>query len=93
MKLGLIGVTILVSTGDDGVSGSNCLCEQTMDSTTNYATWSGVPFSGKGYFPSFPATSPYVVAVGATMGPQNGSPEVQCTVSNFFMEHLFNILP
>ena len=25
-------------------------------------------WSGMGYFPSFPATSPYVTAVGATMG-------------------------
>ena len=33
---------------------------------------------GKGYFPSFPATSPYVTAVGATMGPESGDPEIAC---------------
>ena len=33
---------------------------------------------GKGYFPSFPATSPYVTAVGATMGPESGMSEIAC---------------
>ena len=26
---------------------------------------------GQGYFPSFPATSPYVTSIGATMGPED----------------------
>lgn len=30
------------------------------------------------YNPVFPASSPYTTAVGATMGPQSGSPEVAC---------------
>ena len=38
----------------------------------------GTAWSGRGYFPSFPATSPYVTAVGATMGPESGNPEVAC---------------
>ena len=49
MKLGLVGGSIFVSSGDDGV--------------TNYATTS---VSGCGYNPSYPATCPYVTAVGAT---------------------------
>jgi len=31
-----------------------------------------------GYLPQFPATSPYVTAVGATMGPESGKTEVAC---------------
>jgi len=31
-----------------------------------------------GYYPQFPASSPYVTAVGATNGPQAGRPEVTC---------------
>jgi len=30
------------------------------------------------YSPQFPASSPYVTAVGATMGPESGNPEVVC---------------
>jgi len=56
-KLGLMGVTILYSSGDNGVAGSsgNCLNpngSQTADGTI--------------FNPSFPATCPYVTAVGAT---------------------------
>jgi tripeptidyl-peptidase-1 len=35
-------------------------------------------WSGKGYFPSFPATCPYVTAVGATMGPELKQTEIAC---------------
>ena len=31
-----------------------------------------------GYFPSFPATSPYVTAVGATMGGESGNTDIAC---------------
>eukprot|EP01031_Cornospumella_fuschlensis_P026060 gene26060-31467_t len=34
-----------------------------------------------GYFPSFPATSPYVVAVGGTMGPEDGTDFDEVTAS------------
>ena len=43
--------------------------------------WYGNPalsWTGNGYFPSFPATSPYVTSVGATMGPEVSSPEITC---------------
>ena len=39
-------------------------------------------WAGTGYFPSFPASNPYVTAVGATMGAGGavpvGKPEVAC---------------
>jgi len=50
LKLGLMGVTIFVSSGDDGVS--------SHEARTNA--------NDCGYEPSYPATSPYVTAVGAT---------------------------
>lgn len=61
-KLGILGVTLVVSSGDDGAQSSSA---------------SGYP-SRCGYVPSFPATSPYVTAVGATMGPESGTSEVAC---------------
>jgi tripeptidyl-peptidase-1 len=35
-------------------------------------------WTGQGYFPTFPATSPYVTAVGATQGPEAGHTEIAC---------------
>lgn len=61
-KLGILGVTLIVASGDDGALSSKA---------------SGNP-SKCSYAPSFPATSPYVTAVGATMGPEEGTPEVAC---------------
>jgi tripeptidyl-peptidase-1 len=51
MKLGVRGVTILASSGDDGAV-SPSAASNSMNC---------------GYNPSFPATSPYVTAVGGTM--------------------------
>jgi hypothetical protein len=50
IKLGVMGTTVLASSGDDGVSSSDAR---------------GNP-SSCGYSPLFPASSPYVVAVGGT---------------------------
>jgi len=64
MKLGVQGVSIFVSSGDDGAPGTGAR---------------GDP-SGCGYQPSFPATSPYITAVGATQGGvDNGGEEVACS--------------
>ena len=52
LKLAAQGVTIIAASGDDGVH-----CAQTFCS-------SSTPVCG--YYPSFPASSPYVTAVGAT---------------------------
>lgn len=81
MKLGLIGVTILAATGDDGVASrtqSTSQCKCTTDSSSNKFAWSGSSWSGQGYFPNFPCSSPYVTAVGATMGPNRGEEESTC---------------
>lgn len=96
MKLGLMGVTILVSSGDNGVLGygcksgcnsqyaasqTNCVCDLSSSSDSSY--WSGSnSWSGTGYAPKFPATSPYVTVVGGTSGPEKGSPEVAAQSNN-----------
>lgn len=66
LKLGVMGVTILVASGDDGAN---------SESSSNTCTCLLAP--------SFPATSPYVTAVGATMGSSNvvpnlGESEIAC---------------
>lgn len=50
IKLSMMGVTIFASSGDDGVAG--------------YAVRNLPELCG--YYPQFPASSPYVTAVGAT---------------------------
>jgi len=88
MKLAAMGATIVVATGNDGAStstGDSCQCG--ADSSSKGSSWyssggggagtkSG--WTGQGYFPYFPASCPYVTAVGATMGPENGNTEVAC---------------
>ncbi|KAG1804120.1 subtilisin-like protein [Suillus subaureus] len=71
-KLGLMGVTFLFSSGDEGVAGNtgNCL------NADGSQTWDGKIFN-----PSFPATCPYVTAVGATQvspGQNVWEPENAC---------------
>eukprot|EP00013_Stygamoeba_regulata_P020118 CAMPEP_0177647164 /NCGR_PEP_ID=MMETSP0447-20121125/10156_1 /TAXON_ID=0 /ORGANISM="Stygamoeba regulata, Strain BSH-02190019" /LENGTH=580 /DNA_ID=CAMNT_0019149735 /DNA_START=8 /DNA_END=1750 /DNA_ORIENTATION=+ len=61
-KLGLRRVTIMISSGDDGVA--------------NYGA-RGNP-DQCGFNPSYPASVPYITAVGATQGPEMGSGEVAC---------------
>lgn len=93
LKLSTMGVSVFVSSGDDGVAGDYCNtckpnrrstpmnCPCTADSGSSSGTqWrGGSSWSGQGYFPSFPATSPYVTAVGATQGPETDfGPEVAC---------------
>eukprot|EP01042_Synura_sphagnicola_P036587 gene36587-biopygen10786 len=63
LKVCAMGVTVLVGSGDDGAPGY-----PSSSSTTSSCT----------YDPLFPATSPYVTAVGATMGVESGSTEVAC---------------
>ena len=62
IKLGLMGVTIIVASGDDGAPGVAAIYNSSACS----------------YDPVFPASSPYVTAVGATMGLEKGSKEVAC---------------
>jgi len=65
-SLGASGVTIVVSSGDDGVANFGARSDK----------------SQCGFHPSYPATSQYVVAVGATKGPEAGQPEVACQSDN-----------
>jgi tripeptidyl-peptidase-1 len=59
MKLGLMGVTVLYSSGDNGVAGNGGEC---IDPTTGqYNSGSSGRFA-----PSFPGTCPYITSVGAT---------------------------
>ena len=63
-KLALRGVSVLASTGDDGVA------NQRAREDDGYC----------GFYPSFPASSPYVLAVGATRGPESHLPsEIVCS--------------
>ncbi|MCJ1462898.1 hypothetical protein MMC07_001502 [Pseudocyphellaria aurata] len=58
-KLGLAGTTVLYATGDFGVAGSRGRCVDPVTKTFNGGA--------NGLFnPSFPATCPYVTAIGAT---------------------------
>jgi len=66
LKLGTMGVTVLVSSGDDGAAGSGARYKK----------------SACGYSPSYPATSRYVTAVGATQGAESGSTETACMSDN-----------
>ncbi|KAF8302073.1 subtilisin-like protein [Clavulina sp. PMI_390] len=58
LKLGLLGVTFVFSSGDNGVAGNGDKC---IDAKTGEVTKSGTRFN-----PSYPGTCPYVLAVGAT---------------------------
>jgi len=62
-KLGLRGVSVIVSSGDDGVG--------------NNPIRNGKQFCG--WNPSFPASDPFVTTIGATQGPESGLPEIGCS--------------
>ncbi|OSX61657.1 hypothetical protein POSPLADRAFT_1040138 [Postia placenta MAD-698-R-SB12] len=71
-KLGLMGTTILYSSGDYGVAGNGGIC---LDSE-GYESYDGTVFN-----PSFPGTCPYVTSVGATQvnpGASVYEPESAC---------------
>lgn len=67
--LGAQGVTIFAAAGDDGVTGM-------WSGSTNIRSKDGTLYCG--YHSVFPASSPYVTAVGATQGPESGDLEVVC---------------
>ncbi len=62
IKLGVMGSTIVAASGDDGVVG--------------FLARQGA--SNCGYFPQYPASSPYVTAIGGTTGVENDLPEIAC---------------
>ncbi|KAH9902554.1 subtilisin-like protein [Cubamyces lactineus] len=72
-KLGLMGVTILISSGDFGVSGRAGVCLDPTGQPTSNGTGS--------FAPSFPCGCPYVTSVGATQinpGAKVTDPESAC---------------
>ena len=88
MKLGLQGTTILYSSGDYGVAGNGGQCIA-PDGTYNDGT------SGR-FNPSFPATCPYVTAVGATQivpGASVTAPEEACETVIFSGGGFSNVFP
>lgn len=56
-KLGLMGTTVLYSSGDNGVAGNSGVCLNADGTQSSSAT---------GFNPSFPGTCPYITSVGAT---------------------------
>lgn len=62
LKLSAMGVTIVASSGDDGVH------DRKVRGSKSYC----------GYSPHFPASSRYVTAVGGTQGPELGNKEIAC---------------
>ncbi|KAG9312098.1 tripeptidyl-peptidase I [Chiua virens] len=71
-KLGLMGVTVLFSSGDHGVAGQGSLCLNPDGSQST---------DGKVFNPTFPGTCPYVTSIGGTMMQSNTTvyePEVAC---------------
>ncbi|KAF9228451.1 hypothetical protein BS17DRAFT_877685 [Gyrodon lividus] len=71
-KLGLMGVTVLYSSGDYGVAGNGGLCLNANGTQTTDGTM---------FNPSFPGTCPYITSVGATMVAPNSTvyePEMAC---------------
>merc|ERR1719353_1814253 len=75
IKLGMRGVTLVVASGDDGVG--------------SFLVRSGTLFCG--YIPSFPATSPYVTAVGGTQGVEQV--ESGLAYDRHFEEEAANCIP
>lgn len=61
-KMGLRGLTLFASSGDDGVAGSEARSDPSQCA----------------FNPQYPANCPYVTIVGATMGPESGKPETAC---------------
>ncbi|KIJ52628.1 hypothetical protein M422DRAFT_43457 [Sphaerobolus stellatus SS14] len=71
-KLGLLGTTILYSSGDRGVAGRNNICIFPNGTRSTQAP---------GFLPSFPGTCPFITSVGATQvnpGAKVTDPESAC---------------
>ncbi|RPD56645.1 subtilisin-like protein [Lentinus tigrinus ALCF2SS1-7] len=71
-KLGMLGTTVLYSSGDDGVAGNGGICLNANGQPSR---------NGKRFSPDFPVTCPFVTAVGATQvnpGSTVNDPEGAC---------------
>ncbi|RYP68682.1 hypothetical protein DL770_008406 [Monosporascus sp. CRB-9-2] len=67
LKLGLMGTTVIVASGDCGPSGQGCECVDPVTGQLKEETDSGA------FGLTSPASCPYVTAVGGTQLPPNGS--------------------
>lgn len=67
LKLGLQGVSVIVSSADCGVAGKTCKCISDEPDGPGNSTTSGR------FRPTTPASCPYVTAVGGTQLPKNGT--------------------
>ena len=74
-KLGLAGSTFLYASGDYGVSGNLFKCIEPLNKTLNAGT-NGI------FNPSFPASCPYVTAVGATQLKANRTVQLNSTFTS-----------
>lgn len=70
MKLGVQGVTVIAASGDDGA----------QSSLARQFTCSQIHNPQIGLQVNWPASSPYVTAVGATMGVESGREETTCQI-------------
>ncbi|OCK79883.1 hypothetical protein K432DRAFT_435096 [Lepidopterella palustris CBS 459.81] len=95
MKLGMMGVTVLYSSGDYGVAGNSGQCIDPTTGAYNNGT-SGL------FNPGFPATCPYVTAVGATQTKANANlahlpagtqPETACETVIYSGGGFSNVFP
>ena len=98
MKLGMMGVSVLYSSGDYGVGGNSgqCINGPGINATYNNGT------SGR-FNPSFPGTCPYITSVGATQVKPNVSvphalatgtePEEACETVIFSGGGFSNVFP
>jgi tripeptidyl-peptidase-1 len=62
-KMGVRGLSVIIASGDDGVANSIARAAP----------------SNCGFNPAYPASCPFVTAVGATQGPENDEPEIACS--------------
>ena len=74
-KLGLAGSTFLYASGDYGVSGNLFKCIEPLNKTLNAGT-NGI------FNPSFPASCPFVTAVGATQLKANRTVQLNATFTS-----------
>lgn len=101
MKLGMMGVTVLYSSGDYGVAGNGGECIAPGSIAGPNATYTNGT-SGK-FNPSFPGTCPYITSVGATQVKYNTSvvkdiatgvqPEMACETVIYSGGGFSNVFP
>lgn len=64
---------------------NNCACKADsssyIDSDGISISQAGNKWTGMGYFPSFPASCPYITAVGGTQGPESNTTEIAASTS------------